>query len=49
MQANERHSFDLVLQAMPATARSLRCDARLTHDTTRTIELARWAAASLMI
>ena len=49
MQANERHGFDLVLQAMPATARSLRCDARLTHDTTRTIELARWAAATPML
>ncbi len=33
MQANEVHGFDLVLQGMPATARALRCNARLISDT----------------
>ena len=48
LQADVDHGFDVVLQAMPASARSMRGDARLMADSCRTIELARWPAASLM-
>ena len=48
LQADVDHGFDVVLQAMPASARSMRGDARLMADSCRTIELARWPATSLM-
>ena len=47
-QANAAYGFKLALQALPATARSLRKDARLAKDTTKAIELAGWTAVSPM-
>ena len=47
-QANTAYGFKLALQALPASARSLRKDARLAKDTTRTIELTGWTAVSPM-
>ena len=41
LQVDIDHGFDVVLQAMPASARSMRGDARLMADSCRTIELAR--------
>ncbi len=48
LQAHETYGFKVVLQGLPATARSLRSDARLTADSGRTIELASWVAATPM-
>ena len=47
-QANYAYGFKLALQALPATTRSLRKDARLAKDTTKAIELAGWTAVSPM-
>ena len=47
-QANTAYGFKLALQALPASARTLRKDARLAKDTTRTIELTGWTAVSPM-
>ena len=47
-QANPAYEFKLALQALPATARMLRKDARLAKDTTRTVEVAAWTASSPM-
>ena len=47
-QANPAYGFKLALQALPATARTLRKDARLAKDTTRTVEVAAWTASSPM-
>ena len=47
-QANQAYGFRLVLQALPASARTLRRDARLVSDTTQTVELASWTAVSPM-
>lgn len=48
LQASAESGFEVVLQALPASARSLRGDARLMADSCRTVELARWPAASRM-
>jgi len=42
VQGHESGQLELALQALPATARSIRCDARLTADSADTMELARW-------
>ena len=47
-QANSAYGFKLALQALPASSRALRKDARLAKDTTRTVELAAWTAVSPM-
>lgn len=47
-QANVAYGFKLSLQALPATARALRKDARLAKDTTRAVEIAAWTASSPM-
>lgn len=44
VQANEAYGFELCLQALPATARALRRDARLSSDETRAIHIAVWPA-----
>jgi len=48
VQAQAMYGFKLSLQGLPATARSLRKDARLCADTTRGVELATWVATSPM-
>ena len=47
-QANSAYGFKLALQALPASARTLRKDARLAKDTTKTVELTHWTATSPM-
>ncbi len=49
LQGHPEHGFEVVLQALPTSARSLRGDSRLTADTCRTVELARWPAACNMV
>ena len=48
IQANTTYGFKLALLALPATARMLRKDARLCKDTTRSVELSSWIAASTL-
>jgi len=48
IQAHEPHGFKLSLQGLPASARTMRKDARLCADTTRGVELASWSVASPM-
>ncbi len=48
LQAHETYGFKVVLQGLPATARTLRSDARLTADSGQTIKLASWVAATPM-
>ena len=48
MQANTSYGFKLALLALPATARALRKDARLCKDSTRSVELSSWIAASTL-
>jgi len=42
VQGHRTGNLELVLQALPTTARSIRSDARLMADSAATIELARW-------
>ena len=48
MQANTSYGFKLALLALPATARALRKDTRLCKDSTRSVELSSWIAASTL-
>jgi hypothetical protein len=48
VQANQAYGFRVVLQTLPATARSLRRDARLVADTAQAVEVASWTAVSPM-
>ena len=47
-QANSAYGFKLALQALPASARTLRKDARLAKDITKAVELTHWTATSPM-
>ncbi len=49
LQGHPEYGFEVVLQALLASARSLRGDSRLNADTCRTVELARWLAACTMV
>jgi hypothetical protein len=48
VQAHPVYGFKLVLQGMPATARSLRRDTRLSEDKASCIELGSWTVATSM-
>lgn len=48
VQANPTYGFKLAIQALPATARALRKDARLASDTTKAVEVKSWTANSPM-
>lgn len=47
-QAHSAYGFKLALQALPASARTLRKDARLAKDITKAVELTHWTATSPM-
>ena len=49
LQGDADHGFDVVLQALPASPRTLRGDSRLTADACKAVELARWPAACPMV
>jgi len=46
IQGHETGNLELVLQSLPATARSIRSDARLMSSGAATLELARWKLAT---
>jgi len=48
VQGHQVRGLELVLQALPCTAREARSDARLANAGSRTIELARWTLATPM-